>query len=61
MTIELTYDEMQLLTLALGIAAGVAAKDRDERLGHAVLKLANTVHKDDPHWTPYDVPPEGVK
>lgn len=55
-TITLTYDEYVFLALALGYAAG-AAKGKDEpKFFSELVRLANTVHKGDPNWTPYEVP-----
>jgi hypothetical protein len=54
-TVELTYEERSLLTLALGMAGGVASRDGNRKLGNALLRLVNKVHKDNPAWSPYVV------
>jgi hypothetical protein len=56
--VELTEDERSLLTLALGTAMGVACRDGNGKLGRALLRLANSVHKNNPAWTPYAVDEE---
>lgn len=49
--IALSEDDFGLLMLALGIAAG-SSKD-NPALCKSVIKLANTINKDNPNWTPY--------
>jgi len=56
MTFELSREDYQTLLLALGMAAGTASREGDDRLFRAFTRLANTVNKDNPDWTPYEVP-----
>jgi hypothetical protein len=58
MIIELSEDETDILTLALGFATGAAFKDGNRRMAYAFLALANTVHKNNPHYVPYEIPPD---
>jgi hypothetical protein len=51
-TIELTEEERQLLTFALGIATARAPKERRTDL----VRLVNLVNRDTPGWRPYEVP-----
>jgi hypothetical protein len=55
-TIELTKDEMDSLTISLGYALGAATERQDQQLGHSFLRIANAVHRNNPNWTPYEVP-----
>lgn len=58
-TFELTDDEGDLLTLALGMATGIAAGDKNLNLVRSLLRLANAVHRNNPDWTPYEIPKQG--
>lgn len=51
--IELSRTEFDLLLLALGLAAGTV---KDHKLFNNLLRLANAVNKNNPAWTPYEVP-----
>lgn len=52
MTIELTDAELDRLTLALGMATGIASRDSPQ-LALSFMELANAVHKNNPNWMPY--------
>lgn len=54
-TFELTEDESTLLTIALGMALSAAAGMRDNKLRNDLLRVANSVHRDNPNWRPYQV------
>jgi hypothetical protein len=54
--IELTRDEMDSLTICMGYALGAATQIQDQYLGHSFLRIANAVHRNNPNWTPYEVP-----
>jgi hypothetical protein len=54
-TLELTDDECDLLTCALGMATATAVKNDDQKLALSFLELANSVHRNNPRWTPYQV------
>lgn len=58
MTIELTDDEFGNLIFTLGIAAGALAKQSDMRGVSRVFRLANAINRNNPNWTPYEIPPE---
>jgi hypothetical protein len=55
MKIELSREDYEVLLLALGIATGVSMRDENRELANRILALTNTVNKDNPDWTPYDV------
>jgi len=50
-TIELTEADLNLLTYALGIAAGLVQQDNPQ-LFLQLLTLADVVHANNPNWTP---------
>ena len=52
-TFELTDEETETLTLALGIAAGAA---ESPKLVWSIIALANAVHRNNPNWTKYEIP-----
>jgi hypothetical protein len=54
-TIELTKDEMDSLTVCLGYAAGAALENEDQKLSKSFLRLANAVHRNNPNWTKYEI------
>ena len=56
MTVELTEEEDELLTQALGIATAAALRNKNHKLATAFLNLANAVHRNNPNWTSYVVP-----
>ncbi len=60
MQIEISDDDLKLLSLALGIAAGYADSIGNPHLVRQFMRLANTIHKDvPPHlYTPYDLGPD---
>ena len=55
-TITLSDDGFDSLLLMLGYAAGSANKDGNTALFCTFVRLANEVNKDNPRWTPYEVP-----
>lgn len=55
-TITLNADEYATLLIMNGYAAGAAFKENNKKLAYAFLRLANAINKDNPRWTPYDVP-----
>jgi hypothetical protein len=56
MIIELNEDEVDTLTLAIGIATGWAFNDKNRRMAYSFVALANSVHRNNPHYVPYDIP-----
>jgi hypothetical protein len=56
MTIELTEDERQGITFALGIAAGAYARDQYKPGIRRVFLLANAINRNNPQWIPYEIP-----
>ena len=58
MKIELTQDEFDMLLLMCGYATGAAMEKGNKRLGYGFLSLANAINRDNPHWTPYEIPKE---
>lgn len=59
MTIELSEDEFQLLSLALAYAASVANTRGNRDMSARIVWLTNKVHEGRPGWTPYEIPPGG--
>lgn len=52
--ISLSEDDFTLLMFALGIAAGAVSMDNPAQF-KSFIKLANTINKDNPNWTPYEM------
>jgi hypothetical protein len=52
---ELSKGDYQLLLLALGMATGLASRE-NRALMNDLFRFANTINKDNPDWTPYEVP-----
>lgn len=57
-TIELTKDELDSLTICMGYALGAATERKNKRLFNSFLRVANAVHRNNPNWTPYEIPEE---
>jgi hypothetical protein len=58
-TVRMTADQYSSVIMALGIAAGQASKDSDDRGPfHFWLRLANAISDGNPEWRPYAVPEE---
>jgi hypothetical protein len=55
-TITLSDDEFYLLMLALGLASGEALKRKDHPHVMRLFRLANAVNRENPNWTPYEIP-----
>jgi hypothetical protein len=51
--IALNRADFESLLLALGVAAGASFRDGQKTLAERFIRLANTVNKDNPAWTPY--------
>jgi hypothetical protein len=56
-TFTLTRDQYETLLLALGLAAGAAHGQGNEKLFIGLLRLANEINKNNPNWQPYELPP----
>jgi len=56
-TIELTKDELDSLTICIGFAVGAAHERKDQQMANYFLEVANAVHRNNPQWTPYEVDP----
>lgn len=59
-TLTMTVDEFSGVLLALGVAAGDAAKERGAGSAtvRAWFRLADAVNEGNPGWTPYNLAPE---
>jgi hypothetical protein len=57
-TITLSEDEYVSLLLAIGYATGAASLRGDGGYVGRLFRLANAVNRDNPAWTPYQVPEE---
>lgn len=55
MTIKLSEEDSELLTLVLGYAAGVANLRGEGKFFNRILRLTNTIHEGRPGWTPYEL------
>jgi hypothetical protein len=58
MKIELTDDEFSTLLLMCGYAAGAASSHDNKRLAYGFLRVANAINRNNPSWTPYEIPKE---
>lgn len=56
MTIELTQDEFDSLLITLGVAVGTFMKQNDWAQVLRLMRLVNAVNRNNPNWTPYEVP-----
>jgi hypothetical protein len=54
-TIILSDEEFVVLNLALGAAAGAAFEIHEKKLAFSIVRLANSVNRDNPNWTPYQL------
>lgn len=59
-TLEMSAADYQMMLLALGIAAGNAAKEHGAggRVMRDWIRLADRINEGHPEWTPYNVAPE---
>jgi hypothetical protein len=55
MQIDLNGDEFDVLLIALGYATGAVSKD-NPGLADSFMRIANAVNRNNPLWTPYEVP-----
>jgi hypothetical protein len=55
-SITLSRDEINNLTLFLGMATAVATREDMNELRWEAVKLANKIHQGDPDWHPYAIP-----
>jgi|KBSMisStandDraft_5_1062788.scaffolds.fasta_scaffold82830_6 hypothetical protein len=55
-TIEMSRDDYDLLTIMLGSALGSAFGDK--RLFYAWVDFANRLNAGNPRWAPYEIPAE---
>lgn len=60
MHVQLSEEDFQHLLRALGMALYVAINQQDRPLMAQILRLSNEVNKNNPNWTPYEVPNEHV-
>ncbi|HEX5426624.1 MAG TPA: hypothetical protein VFW94_24075 [Candidatus Acidoferrales bacterium] len=58
MEIKLSTEEYETLLLMMGYATA-AAFESDKKLAYSFLKVANAVNRNNPSWTPYEIP-EGM-
>jgi len=55
MKFELSEDDHDMLLLMMEYATGAALKSGDNGMADNFLRLANTIEKDNPNYTPYEV------
>lgn len=48
-------DDFTLLLIVLGMASGAAYDKTNKAMFHSIIELANTINKDNPDWTPYNI------
>jgi len=56
--IELTEHEHDTFLLALGAATGAMFAQGNKTMAYSFLRLANSINRDNPNYTPYEIPPE---
>lgn len=54
--LSLTEEELDTLTMMMGMATGVAFKNGFRNLAYSFMRLSNEVHKNNKKWKPYPVP-----
>ena len=57
-TITLTREQFDILLLMAGYASGAAMQAKDARMAWSFVHLTNVLNKDNPDFTPYEIPPE---
>jgi hypothetical protein len=55
-TFTLTLGEYDRLLLMMGFAVGAAFNDKSYRLAYQFVDLSNRINRNNPHWTPYQIP-----
>jgi hypothetical protein len=60
LNISLDEDESVLLLMLLGYAVGTALKNRDP-FAMKFVDLANKMNRDNPNWTPYEIPKDQLQ
>lgn len=56
----LSQDDFETLLFSLGIAIGACFRDGNRKGAHSITRLANTINKDNPGWTPYETDPDST-
>lgn len=54
----MTRDDFDNLILMLGYATGAASAQQDQTMFWNWLRFANELNNGNPHFRPYDIPPE---
>lgn len=57
-TLEMTRDDYDRLTLMLGFAVGAVMRTGDMRMFYTWLRFTNELNNGNPNFTPYKIPPE---
>lgn len=55
MVVDLNEEDFATLLVMLGYATGAARRQGERELSIRFVKLANTINRDNPNWTPYQV------
>lgn len=55
---QLSEEDYEALLLLLGYACATAHEQNNRLLARRFLRLANTINKDNPQWTPYEIAEE---
>jgi hypothetical protein len=57
-TLEMTEEDYDALTLFLGIASGHAHRDGDLQMFWRMIQFVNRLNRTNPNFRQYDVPPQ---
>ena len=55
--VTFTQIEYNRLLLMMGYAVA-SAMEKDRKMAYNFLDLVNRINKNNPHWTPYEIPEE---
>ncbi len=54
--LKLTADQYDMVLVALGMAAGLAARENHPKGYRCWLRVADEINEGNPQWQPYNVP-----
>lgn len=54
--VQISEELRQTLTFSLGFATGAAFARGDNKIAYGFMRAANELNRDNPHWTPYEIP-----
>ena len=56
--LTMTLDDWKLLVVTLGYGGGALVREGDLKVFHKQMAMMNRINAGNPHWTPYDIPPD---